>query len=190
MPLLSQTILRLVYTFYKSSTISQLDHYLISCHCWIPKAKSTKPIIGQILMPLLSQTILRGGVKSRIRFPLTPTNFRSVSAWPTLPACWYHAKRNISGKYIHGNGECIHCFTLKTSLHIWQKCSDFTTKPLFILLSLLDTKGQVNKTYYWANFNASSFAIHLKTSLHIRQKQSNFIAKSLFILLPLLDTKG
>ncbi len=53
-----------------------------------------------------------GGVKSRIRFPLMPTNFHSVSAWPTLPACWYLTKPNISGKYVHGNGEHIHCFTL------------------------------------------------------------------------------
>jgi hypothetical protein len=28
-------------------------------------------------------------------------NILSVSA--TLPACWYHAKWKISGKYVHGN---------------------------------------------------------------------------------------
>jgi hypothetical protein len=61
---------------------------------------------------LAQATIWRDGVKSRIRFPLTPTNFRSVSTWPTLPACWYHAKRNFSGKYVHRNGERISCFTL------------------------------------------------------------------------------
>ncbi len=62
-----------------------------------------------------------GGVKSRICFPLTPTNFRSVSTWPTLPACWYHAKQNISGKYVHRNGERICCFTLTR-----KKCLNFT----------------------------------------------------------------
>jgi hypothetical protein len=31
-------------------------------------------------------------------------NVLSVSA--TLPVCWYHAKRKISGKYVHGNGKC------------------------------------------------------------------------------------
>jgi hypothetical protein len=30
-------------------------------------------------------------------------NVLSISA--TLPACWYHAKQKISGKYIHGNGK-------------------------------------------------------------------------------------
>jgi hypothetical protein len=34
-------------------------------------------------------------------------NILSISA--TLPACWYHAKRKISGKYVHGNYS--RCFT-------------------------------------------------------------------------------
>ncbi len=72
-----------------------------------------------IWQPLLEANF-RGGVKSRIHFPLTPTNFHSVSAWPTLHACWYHAKWNISRKYIHGNGERIHCFTLTPNYTEWN----------------------------------------------------------------------
>jgi hypothetical protein len=31
-------------------------------------------------------------------------NVNVLSVSVTLPACWYHAKRKISRKYVHGNG--------------------------------------------------------------------------------------
>jgi hypothetical protein len=38
-------------------------------------------------------------------------NVNILSVSTTLPACWYHAKRKISGKYVHGNKNYSRCFT-------------------------------------------------------------------------------